>query len=591
MGKILTYLFALGGIFRMGTTWLCIHINSNGSLFLWNPSSMESCQNTKLIKNDSAAKLAINNENQVGDWYKINGDTAVKAERPGICETRIRKNRLEVKAPVVFFSRVKQSDAVGFAPGFGRVGCFVRNGLQKDRIYAAWITYVEFVPSPPFQRLLCRYKVSWILADQSPELMPSLEVQTLAFSNKMQGLNKTAKGVIVDECAKTNSWMIYSPLHGLCQYYKRPDEDESLPVEENLKIGSFVKFVPTLNTGGIITPLQVESISCISKGISLVASTSQLKLTLLRWKLKQSNAAHMEIHIPSWDLTIPLDSAGDSYAFSRLKGKPLIIIFDSFRRSFVPELLTVQNTRDNERNILDKRSHSISSTESDVTVCTESISTASPDCECSTNQIVDESSFIISSENNTRLSVGRISTTSTDSGYLTNQQDGEFEADAVVTYVKDNIVALFAIRTELPKPKFYTERYRFKEEPKLGDWFRVSLRFKVWPKVFLHKAVSLVRPPVETEVLDIDIVKLRTRVKVTTPTQARTSILSTSPFPTYNKSDEAHCVSEDVGIVMDNKGVLAGIPQDQWIARSIISCRYTDGAHWRVYCESKNGFI
>lgn len=80
----------------MGTTWLCIHINSNGSLFLWNPSSMESCQNTKLIKNDSAAKLAINNENQVGDWYKINGDTAVKAERPGICETRIRKNRLEV---------------------------------------------------------------------------------------------------------------------------------------------------------------------------------------------------------------------------------------------------------------------------------------------------------------------------------------------------------------------------------------------------------------------------------------------------------------------------------------------------------------
>ncbi|KAI1716015.1 hypothetical protein Ddc_10605 [Ditylenchus destructor] len=574
----------------MGTTWLCIHICSNGSLFLWNPSSMESCQITKLTKNDSASKLAINNEDHVGDWYKINGGTAVKAERPGICETRIRKNRLEVKAPVVFFSKVKQSDAVGFAPGFGRVGCFVKNGLQKDRIYAAWITYVEFVPSPPFQRLLCRYKVSWILANQSPEHMPSLEVQTLAFSNKLQGLNKIVKGVIVDECAETNSWMIYNPLHGLCQYYKHPDKDESSSGEQNLKIGSFVKFVPTLNTAGRITPLQVESVSCISKGISLAASTPQLKLSFLQWKLRQGNAAHMEINIPSWDLTIPLDSAGDSYAVSRLKGKPMIIIFDSFRGCFVPELFTVQNTSDNERNILETRSHSISSAESDTTICTESTSTTSPDWECSTNQIMDKSSFIISNENNTALSIGRLSASSTDSGYLANQ-DGEFEADAVVTYAKDNTVALFAIRTELPKPKFYTERYRFKEEPKLGDWFRVSLRFKVWPKVFLHKAVSLARPPLETEVLDIDVVKLRTRVKVTSPARSRTSILSTSPFLTYNKSDVAHCVSEDVGLVMDNKGVLAEVPQDQWITRSIISCKYTDGAHWRIYCESKKGFI
>uniref|UniRef100_A0A915CXZ6 Uncharacterized protein n=1 Tax=Ditylenchus dipsaci TaxID=166011 RepID=A0A915CXZ6_9BILA len=465
-------------------------------------------------------------------------------ERP-LCDTRIRNGLLEIKVPLVFFKDSKFRNVVGYSPGFGRVGCFVHNEFDKERIYMIWITYMEFFPSPSFQAIMEKFDVKWVVGEHpNPSMyMQGSETLSLVSSGNLKGM-ETAKGLIVAIDNENNACQIYCPEFGLCQY--------PLLNDSQLKLGSFVKFFTLQNFSGKTVPIHVYCVNSIAKGIVLVATKPQIKLSIYKWEFINSEQV---ISVPGWNLKMKTEEGtSDWWSMRSGSDKPLEVDYNEEEQRFKarsPNVIKVCNAAQPADMVEAKAERqSISPVESSTPIKSLNSSslnnTSSPETmECSK-----------STENSTSV------------------QDDEIKTDAVVVYIKESTITLYAIKTKLSNPKFYTDRYRFQTDPKLGEWYHVNLRFKIGDRVFMTKATHLSTPTLQTAICENSLLKLFTSVKITN--------IANTP---QDDPDQIVGYSEELGPIIDNTKSLKRSDMGKMMSIWVLSTSYKNGAHWRIYAS------
>ncbi|KAI1726765.1 hypothetical protein Ddc_04034 [Ditylenchus destructor] len=217
--------------------FVLLHISKAGALLLWNPARMEK----RFIQNFKGAKL--------GEWYRIDKESGLVAPTSATCDTKVDNGVVMIKAPLVFFEDAMFRNIVGYSPGFGRVGCFVSTECNKEKMYNAWIAYIEFVENSDLQSLLVLFDVVWTLDIKcKPEKIAKTDMHYLS-TGRLRGF-EMASGIVVEKAASKGK--IFNTEDDLCDF--------DVSCAGDLQLGVFVKFVPICNFSMTIVAVDAHSV-------------------------------------------------------------------------------------------------------------------------------------------------------------------------------------------------------------------------------------------------------------------------------------------------------------------------------------------
>uniref|UniRef100_A0A915CWH7 Telomeric single stranded DNA binding POT1/Cdc13 domain-containing protein n=1 Tax=Ditylenchus dipsaci TaxID=166011 RepID=A0A915CWH7_9BILA len=517
--------------------WVIVHIFDNDkSALIWSPSTQQSrCLQADQI---SGQDLVL------GTWLCISQKTGEISKTDSTCNFRVVNGTLQIRAPVVFFSSSKLLIGLGYAPGFGRVGCFDKEMVfEKDQIYMAWITYEKYSTDEHLRGQMTKYNVEWVVASQP--ILPVLKSKIDEFLqannlNSMQSVN----GVVVSKDNETGS--IYNPKHGVCDY--------QLTNKTAFNVGSFVHFIPIENSFGWMTAHNISKNASLAEGISLSSCEPKLKLSIKNW---EHNAEKGVIDVPNWDLQLHLAKnmpedceKVQQYDYSQ----PISVVYDNEDQRFtLSNGIPVIQSQEKVTEVLSEAEEHLNFF-TPLTLGPKLVKEKTDKLETNDDERAQEAV-----QNQT------VQKKATPSNF--GRVIECIETDAVVVYLRTNDVCLFALKIDLPYRKFTVAKSRFKEDPHLGDWFRVSLPdSKIIAKLY--------RPTLKTMPLNSQLITLYTRIKVV------------EAFVNEDDPDEICGYSDDLGPIIDNENCLKKSQLGKTINVWVLSNAPTNGAHWRIF--SKN---
>ncbi|KAI1716074.1 hypothetical protein Ddc_10667 [Ditylenchus destructor] len=540
--------------------WLLLHINTeDGTSLFWSPSRMRQrlcTEPIQLVHDDVLGDSEREKKSkaiEIGGWYEAEKDHQLGVSKllpvEPSCESRIRKQRLEIRAPVVFFSDNLNYNLVGFAPGFGRLGCFVPNSFLRDKMYMAWITFGTYLSSR-LQPYLEKYNVNWVVMTQDPILMTTAEMDSMVtIDPPLYGL-ELSKGVVVEKAE--NMCRIFSHLYGICKC--------TLTGFENVQLGDFVKFFALENFSGTVTAVSVTITSSLAEGISLHAVQRKrnpiIILSAKRWIYDPDQRI---VSVPGWCESIPPNKQKASGKKIKMGGSDVLLIYEDGAIYFEPTY--------------DESEQSLNGSVSNLAA--NRALNEKPSTSNGTSSSMDN---VAGSKYNSQ-SGGSNSFAEMDDKRIRGQYDNgdEIRTDAVVLYVTYNEVSIFAIRTGLAYSRFEVDRHLFEPNiPTTGDWFHVLLRFGWNNKATVLDAVKLKKPVLQTHVYNLRLLQIYTKVVVTGVSTlveiGRYSVCGYSP---------------DLGPVIDNACIFkesdVGKTKDTWV----LSASIREGANWRVFAPQR----
>uniref|UniRef100_A0A915CY06 Cation efflux protein transmembrane domain-containing protein n=1 Tax=Ditylenchus dipsaci TaxID=166011 RepID=A0A915CY06_9BILA len=139
----------------------------------------------------------------------------------------------------------------------------------------------------------------------------------------------------------------------------------------------------------------------------------------------------------------------------------------------------------------------------------------------------------------------------------------ESETDAVVVLSRPKSVLLFALKTDSPDRKFSMAKSKFEVEPRVGDWFRISL-----PTCEILRKID--EPVLQTVPISNELIKLHTQMKV---------------LDDFVEENEVCGYSKDLGAIIDNANILHEWQLGKTIDIWVLSTSEINGAHWRIFSE------
>ncbi|KAI1707416.1 hypothetical protein DdX_12513 [Ditylenchus destructor] len=547
--------------------WLLLHINpEDGTSLFWSPSRMRQrlCTEPIQLAHDEGVDEPDREKNskaiEIGGWYEAEKDHQLGISKlipvEPSCDSRIRKQRLEVRAPVVFFSDNRNYNLVGFAPGFGRLGCFVPNSFLRDKMYMAWITFGTFLSSR-LQHYLEKYNVNWVIMKQDPILMTAAEMDSMVtMKPPLYGL-ELSKGIVVEKAE--NMCRIFSHLYGVCKC--------TLTGFENIQLGDFVKFFALENFSGSVTAVSITLTSSLAEGISLHAVLRKRKpIIILSAKGWNYDSDQRMISVPGWCESIPVDQQKFSGKKIKMKGSDILLMYDDEIQYFKP-------TFDESEQSLNG---SISNLAANRSLKERNTSFEKPSTSNGASSYMDN---VAGSKYNSQNG-GLNSLAEIDDKRIRGppyENGDEISTDAVILYVTDHGVSIFAIRTGLDYSRFEVDKYLFEPNiPTTGDWFHVLLRFGWNNKATVLDAEKIKKQVLPTHVYNLRLLQIYTKVVVTGVSNlieiGRYSVCGYSP---------------DLGPVIDNARIFkesdVGKTMDTWV----LSASIREGANWRVFAPQR----
>uniref|UniRef100_A0A915CY01 Uncharacterized protein n=1 Tax=Ditylenchus dipsaci TaxID=166011 RepID=A0A915CY01_9BILA len=510
--------------------WVIVHIFDNDkSALLWSPSTQQS----RCLQADQISGQDL----KLGNWLCISQKTGGINLTDSTCSFRVINGTLQIKAPVVFFSSSKLAKDLGFAPGFGRVICFAKEmTLEKDQIYMAWITYNKYSTDKHLQCQMTKYSVEWVVESQPSVPISKSEIDVFLQANSLNGM-QSVTGIVVSKDNETGTGSIYNPKHGECDY--------QLTNKTAFNVGSFVHFIPMKNFFGWTTPLNISEATWVAQGISLFSCEPDLILSINNW---EHDAEKGVIDVPNWDLQLhlaknmPEDCEKlQEYDYSQ----PISVVYDNETERFtlfngIPIILSQEKATEVLFDVEEHLNFFTPLTLGPKLVKENTDELGRKDCRI-TKEAVQKQNY---KTDNIKY----------------------FETDAVVVYTRLHDVILFALEADPKYRKFAVDKARFKEDPHMGDWFRVSLPEQ-------EVIAKLVKPTLKTVTLNSQLIRLYTRIKVV------------EAFVNEDDPNEICGYSDDLGPIIDNENCLKKSQLGKTIDVWVLSNAPTNGAHWRIFSE------
>uniref|UniRef100_A0A914EDC8 Uncharacterized protein n=1 Tax=Acrobeloides nanus TaxID=290746 RepID=A0A914EDC8_9BILA len=199
-------------------------------------------KSVKIVLSEKERKLQ---EFKVGEWYHANleNDCFVKADEE--FPTRIRQNFLEIQAPLILFTESsneqeqgfddiqqakrrinRQEYSIGYVPGLGRVGVFLKKPMKKQEFHRVWVKKVDFSSIPKTVKdIYEKHEIHWIVDDQEPKKMELIDLLTFRHIN-------LATGIVVHK--DDEKIQIWNEKFGLL--------DKFIDEENLIQVGAWVKF-------------------------------------------------------------------------------------------------------------------------------------------------------------------------------------------------------------------------------------------------------------------------------------------------------------------------------------------------------------